>query len=58
MDSTERVRSPVRADVDTMFRSLFQIEEHATPENTEKRRTSKPIEGREDDRRVPRISVD
>ena len=32
-----RVRRPVRADVHSMLCRFFQIEEHATPENTEER---------------------
>ena len=32
-----RVRRPVRADVHTVLCRFFQIEEHATPENTEER---------------------
>ena len=35
------VRRPVRADVDSMLRSLFQIEEHPASKDAEKGWTSK-----------------
>ena len=39
-NSAVRIRRPVRADVHSMLRSLFQVEEHAASENAQERRAS------------------
>ena len=41
LDGAVRIRRPVRADIDPMFRSLLEIEEQPVPSNTEKCRASK-----------------
>ena len=45
-NSTEWIRSPVRADVYSMPCRLFQIEEYAAPENAQECRTPESLENR------------
>ena len=43
-NSAVRIRRPVRADVHSMLRCLFQVEEHAASENAQERRASESRE--------------